>query len=367
MPTSRFPVSVGEKEELGRKNKAMRVILAYKNFSAVSHIGLGVSAMNTCKVLEKHGVHTEVWPVSTAQDLINKLSEEAHSHHPITHVVMAAPWMAASDWAKILIKFHRIWFAVNCHSNVGFLQADANGVANMEQCLQLEMGYPNFRFSGNSRAFCKWIQDAYGNPCQYLPNLYYLTDKTPRHRPVFHAGPGGGGTLRIGCFGAVRPLKNTMSAAAAAIEIAARLRCDLEFWISGGRFEGGGNVVVNALVQMFKPIKFAELMTSPWESWPSFKKTVSNMHLLIQPSYTESFNMVTADGISQGVASVVSPAIEWVPDYWKADSDDVFDIARAGRNLLFDDHAASDGLEYLETYVGAGLHAWNKYFEMKKV
>lgn len=345
----------------------MRVILAYKNFSAVSHIGLGVSAMNTCKVLESQGIHTEVWPVTTAQDLVNRLTAAHHHEHPITHVIMSAPWIAAADWSKILIQFSRIWFAVNCHSNVGFLQADANGVANMEQCLQLEMGYPNFRFSGNSRAFSKWIQDAYGNPCQYLPNLYYLNGMTPTSRPVFSAGPGGGGTLRIGCFGAVRPLKNTMSAAAAAIEIAARLRCDLEFWISGGRFEGGGQTVVNALVQMFNPIKFAKMVTAPWESWPSFKKTVGNMHLLIQPSYTESFNMVTADGIAQGVCSVVSEAIEWVPDYWKADNDDVFEIARAGRNLLFDSGAAADGLEYLENYVRVGLASWKHYLGLKKV
>jgi hypothetical protein len=32
------------------------------------------------------------------------------------------------------------------------------------------------------------------------------------------------------------------------------------------------------------------------------------MHLLIQVSYTESFNMVTADGVLEGVPSVTSDA-----------------------------------------------------------
>ncbi len=36
-----------------------RLVLAYKNFAAhqnISHIGLGVSALNTCKVLRRGGV-----------------------------------------------------------------------------------------------------------------------------------------------------------------------------------------------------------------------------------------------------------------------------------------------------------------------
>ena len=40
----------------------LKVILAYKNFAAnknISHIGLGVSAMNTAKVLRRHGIAAE--------------------------------------------------------------------------------------------------------------------------------------------------------------------------------------------------------------------------------------------------------------------------------------------------------------------
>jgi hypothetical protein len=88
---------------------------------------------------------------------------------------------------------------------------------------------------------------------------------------------------------------------------------------------------------------------------------------MMQPSYTESFNMVTADGIAMGVASVVSDAIEWVPDHWKACSDDVFEIARVGRNLLFDYAAPQDGLEYLQKYVADGLRVWQEYLALKKV
>jgi hypothetical protein len=86
------------------------------------------------------------------------------------------------------------------------------------------------------------------------------------------------------------------------------------------------------------------------------------MHLLLQPSYTESFNMVTADGVAECVPSVVSNAIDWAPEHWKANVDDVLDIARAGRHLLYDPRAIHDGLKALREYVANGLRSYERYF-----
>ena len=68
--------------------------------------------------------------------------------------------------------------------------------------------------------------------------------------------------------------------------------------------------------------------------------------------------MVTADGIAEGVPSVVSSAIDWTPRYWRAEIDDVFDIARVGRCLLQDPNAAVEGLQALRTHNREGLEAW---------
>jgi hypothetical protein len=86
------------------------------------------------------------------------------------------------------------------------------------------------------------------------------------------------------------------------------------------------------------------------------------MHLLLQPSYTESFNMVTADGIAEGVASVVSRAIDWAPEHWKADVDNVPQIARVGRQLLSDPHAAAEGGVALAQFNVQGVRAYRQYF-----
>jgi hypothetical protein len=85
------------------------------------------------------------------------------------------------------------------------------------------------------------------------------------------------------------------------------------------------------------------------------------MNLLLQPSFTESFNMVSADGVAQGVPSVVSDAIEWVPKNWQARADDACDIANVGISLLFDPTAAAEGRVALVKHNRMALQAWTDY------
>jgi len=334
----------------------MSVVLAYKNFAAnrnISHIGLGVAAINTAKVLIENGIPTAVWPITNAEDLRRRLQA-----HPAEQVIISAPWIPSPELQGLSNDFPGTQFSVACHSNVGFLQADRNGVKLVREVMELEAGSANIHLAGNSRRFCEWIRFAFGAPCAYLPNLYYLNDE-----PVPHPRPYCGGTLKIGVFGATRPLKNMMSAAGAALEIARSLRAPLELWVSGGRTEGGGEVVLGAVKEMLNGLPGVSLILNGWQTWPQFRKTVASMNLLLQPSYTESFNMVTADGVAEGVASVVSSAIDWAPHDWKADVDDALEIARVGRRLLHDPMAAAEGRRALVRYVENGVHAYRKFFE----
>ena len=334
----------------------MRVVLAYKNFAAnrnISHIGLGVAAMNTAKVLCREGYEAEVWPIINSKDLRERLAAA-----PAEHVIVSAPWIPTQELQQLVNSHPGTRFAVNCHSNVGFLQADRNGVRLIREAMELEMGTASFHVAGNSRRFSGWVRDSFGCPCAYLPNLYWLSREGVAHRRPFTDG-----TLRIGVFGATRPLKNLMSAAGAALEISRNLRVPLELWLSAGRSEGGGETVLAALQEMLQGLPQVKLMMNGWQSWPKFRKVVGHMHLLLQPSYTESFNMVTADGIAEGVPSVVSNAIDWAPEHWKAEVDDVLDIARVGRQLLFDARASSDGLKALELFNEDGVNAYRHYFK----
>jgi hypothetical protein len=85
------------------------------------------------------------------------------------------------------------------------------------------------------------------------------------------------------------------------------------------------------------------------------------MNLMMQPSFTESFNGVTADGIAEGVPSVVSPAIDWVPKNWMANPDDAVEIAAVGKRLIRDRNAARDGYRALASHNAASVEAWRRY------
>jgi len=351
------------------RKETTRVIHIYKNFAAVkgiSHIGLGVAASNTSTVLNNQGFWNTVVPVLNSLDIKTTISNIQNNANqtgqiPISHVVIAAPWVETIDMLTLLKTFPDINFVLVCHSNVGFLQADSNGVKIFREALSTQVGNSQFQVAGNCKRFCDWVKQAYSSDCLWLPNLYnfnqFQTIKLP-HKNI----PWKSGKIRIGSFGAMRPLKNQISAAGAALEISNRLGADLEFWLSSGRAEGGGIGVKRAIQELFANIPNAQIKESGWQSWSDFRRIVGNMDLLLQPSYTESFNMVTADGIAEGVASVVSDAIDWVPSDWIASVDDVHDIANKGIALLHDPHTVQYGQEALHNYVQNGIPRWTNWF-----
>jgi hypothetical protein len=334
-------------------------VITYKNFPVahhVSHIGLGVSALNTAKVLRENGIPADVWPILNAKDLANRIA--ATTVKP-THVVVAAPWLPTLDLQALLVfRYPDIQFAVVCHSNVGFLSADTTAITNYRQDLDLEQGALNFTCAGNSQRFVQFIKESYQRPCTWLPNLYYMSDKAPASRR-----PWSGGTIRIGSFGAVRPLKNNLSAAAASLEIAERMHTDVQFHISFGRLEGG-YPVVRSIEALLNGSPRVTLVKDEWYQWPQFRSLIRTMHLLIQPSFSETFNMVTADGAAECIPSVVSDAIDWAPDDWKAEVDSPDSVARIGRRLLTDPFAGGEGFTALQQHDARGLLAWKAWLQV---
>jgi hypothetical protein len=340
--------------------RQFRVALVYKNFGLIpsSHIGLGISALNTAKVLRAKGIYTDVWGVTNIEGLRAKIAEartEPPNVHPLTHIVISAPWLKAEDLQDLAIANPSLEIAVASHSNVGFLAADPRAFHLIREYLNVETATPNFHFAGNSPRLSAWIENTYNDPTWTLPNLYYLDGTSPNPRPPFS-----GDTIRIGCFGAQRLLKNILSAGAAALELAAGMRIDLEFYISAKRIEGPQGTT-RSLKEMFHGLHWAKIVEIDWESWPTFRQTARHMDLGMQPSFTETFNVVTADLVAEGVASVTGHAIDWVPSYWQAQVDDVSDIAAVGLAILRNPKAPADGLASLVKHNETGFQNWLTY------
>ena len=336
--------------------------ICYKNFAAhkhISHIGLGVTALTNARLLNAAGLWTEVWPILSAADLDTLLQQTratntAQSQAPISHVVISAPWIPTADLQQLCNKWHDTNFSVVSHSNVGFLQADPTGVTLLREAGDLQTSMINFHIGANNAKLISWWHSVYHTPMRWLPNMYDLSaaQTVPQRWTP-------GKTLRIGSFGATRPLKNILTAGAAALEIASRLQGDLEFWVSSGRAEGGGDTITKALLALYANLPTAKVVQSGWQSWPAFRRVVRSMSLLLQPSYTESFCMVVADGVAEGVPSVCSDAIDWIPRRWQATDDNADDIANVGISLLHDPNAVAAGLAALKAHNAAALAAWS--------
>ena len=339
-----------------------RLGIFYKNFAAwkgVSHIGLGVAALANADYLKAHGEEATVFPVRHNIDIVREISDYAKEHkHPLTHVVISAPWLSTRDTAAIVDHFPMIQFVVVSHSNVGFLQADPSGIHLLRDYIELAHKHDNLSIGGNGSRFCNWISEAYSTHAVLLPNMY------PIHRSFIERFEHDLGRivrdgLRIGSFGAIRPLKNQLTAAAAAVTIGRKLGVPVEFHLSAGREEGGGNIVLNAIQQMTHDLPDFKLVLDGWRGWHEFREIVADMDLLIHPSYTESFNMVTADGISQGIPTVGSEAIYWLPESWRADSDDAIEIAEVGIRLL--NEGPKEGMRALRLHNERSLVDWKRF------
>lgn len=334
----------------------MLVLIAYKNPNADNpacrHSGLGITASNLCEVLNDNGMPAISVPVANGEAVWALLASRAD----VTHVVLCAPFFDTPYLERMCRHFPHVKFTVTYHSNWGFLQQDSWAVKCLVAQMQLQSSIRNFRISGNSEDFTGSTTAAFGVAISMLPNLYW------QHGPVLRARqPWRDGDLHIGIFGATRVLKNVLTGAVAAMAIGRVLKAQRTFvHTSSGRVEHGDGVMDNVR-RVIAAHKTCELIEEPWAQWPDFRLQVRQMHLLLQPSYTETFNNVTADGVCEGVPSVVSDPIDWVPADWHASPDDARDVAAVGCNLIRCSSAAIDGYEALAAHNRSGIAAWRNW------
>lgn len=338
-----------------------RVILTVKNWSTVPgvcHIGLGVTAMCTVKVLRRAGVNAEAWSVQNYKQLNDRLAKETSDPNslPISHVIISAPsWISPEQFGQLCFDYTNTEFVELNHSGCAYLSIDKNGIKNIREDIDLEQATHNMRVAGNNHRFTKWASDCFGFNCLLLPNLYdvcsYVNPIPPRRL---------GDTLRIGSFGAGRPWKNQLTAAEAAVQLGKRLGVNVELYVNSKRPDGGERMI-ESRKELFDNLPGFKLIDVEWQRWPKFRAIVSRMHVMFQPSFDETFNVVTADGIAEGVPSVTTSALEWTPENWWCKPEDPFSLVTVAMGLLYDQHAVVEAREKLDRYVQSGLGLWLDY------
>jgi hypothetical protein len=193
----------------------------------------------------------------------------------------------------------------------------------------------------------------------YLPNAYTLPSHV--HNKVLSKRP----VVNIGCFGAVRPLKNHLIQAIAAIKFADENDLILNFHINGNRCEDKGEGALTNVRRLFDTCDH-NLVEHPWMIHEEFLAVIALMDISMQVSFSETFNIVTADAISQGVPVLVSPEVSWVDSKFHAMPTSSADIVR-GLNKVY--IAGQIGrhkcnVESLQDYNRMSQHAWKKFLNI---
>jgi hypothetical protein len=232
-------------------------------------------------------------------------------------VIIEAYWMRPKKLADLADRFPGLPIVIRGHSSTPFLAEDwvgfpwavdylaAGGVVGQNDERHVE----EMRFL--ARSLFSLDGDESRQRVPYLPN-YYPPERPYAPRPPLSE------FIDIGCFGAIRSFKNHVGQAIAAMAFADQIGKRLRFHINGDRLERGGASVSRALDAIFSTGN-ADLVRHSWiPTHDAFLLLVAEMDIVMQISFAETFNIVAADAVSQGVPAVGSAEIPWLSRHYQA-------------------------------------------------
>jgi hypothetical protein len=232
----------------------------------------------------------------------NEIDKFVVKHRPKI-VILEAIWCPPYKLRE-LVRIHKdVKWVVRVHSRVPFLANEGIAMPWMREYGEI----PNVTVTVNSENTFEDLVDILPS-MDYLPNIYHT-----KYSPI-QVGLRAPFTnyVNIGCFGAIRPMKNQLNQALAAIKFADSRGLKLYFSINSSRVEQGGLPVLHNLRGLFKDTKH-ELVEHEWMDHNTFKNVCRNMDIGMQVSMSESFNIVCADFVSVGTPIIVSQDIDWMP------------------------------------------------------
>lgn len=338
-----------------------------EDFNEVEHSANGLStglfnSATFCKdMLTEAGIESKIVVVVDNNDI----DREVTKYRP-TDVIIEALWVVPTKFS-VLCKLHpNVKWIVRLHSDIPFIAGEGMAM----DWLGDYMNYKNVLIATNSpRALREvrfyighkfgWTREEVADRIVFLPNYYPQEYKTKTYEPSKNH-------IDICCFGAVRPLKNHLQQAIAALEFAILIGKKLRFHINSDRTEMKGQSAMNNLKGMFSHLaeQGHELIMHKWAPREEFLQTCAKMDIGLQVSFSETFNIVGADLISQGVPLVGSKEIPWLDKSCQANPTETHDIVRA-LNLANANpyYNTNKNQELLKIYTEQSKNIWTSYFK----
>jgi hypothetical protein len=259
--------------------------------------GMYNSATFVSNMLVKYGVESKV--VTVVDN--NSIDKEVYDYKP-SHVFIEGYWVVPEKFT-VLKKLHpKVVWTVRCHSETPFLSTEGSAMG-------WTFGYRDqgVHVAANSYRMQEDFKTIAGDLPLFplLPNYYPTKDfKVISYAP----NPA---ILNIGCFGALRPLKNHLVQAVAAIAFANKYGKTLNFHINSAKDTPSQGALKN-IRNLFLNQESHKLIEHEWTGHEEFLKLLSTMDMSMQVSFSETFNIVSADALSQGCRILTSAEVPFI-------------------------------------------------------
>jgi hypothetical protein len=295
----------------------------------------------------------------------NCIDRLVNKHKP-THVIIEALWVVPTKFS-VLCKLHpNVTWIIRLHSEMPFMAGEGMAM----DWLGDYSGFKNILIGVNAPRMCgevgvylqsrnNWTDAETAKRVVYMPNYYpqnYVTKKFDRNKEH----------VDIACFGAIRPLKNHLLQAFAALDFANQIGKKLHFHVNAGRIEMNGSPVINNLKGLFQQLAGTghEMINHQWRPREEFLKLCSEMDIGLQVSFSETFNIVGADLISQGVPLIgTNEEIPWAVNAFCANPVNSEDItAKLLQAYKYPWVNVKAHQWSLKSYTSQTVKIWNKLF-----
>lgn len=310
------------------KHPRVLFLLKYRNDSAgqagIKSSGLLNSARFIHELLEQYGFDTtirEVWDGNDIDAAVSKVRPKI--------VILEALWVTPAKIEELRTHHPDIIWVVRIHSEIPFISNEGVALDWIAQYVQINNTYVALNSKDTHDDFHRYVTARFGHGITkkllYLPNYYPVENRKVPFRLDEKD------TIDVGCFGAIRPMKNQLIQAHAAIEFARKHGLKLRFHVNATRQDDDSMLpVLKNLRALFDgmPVQY-KLVEHEWLTREDFLETVQTMDIGLQVSFSETFNIVTADFVSESVPVVVSDEIDWVPRLFRAKATNLDSIVAA--------------------------------------
>lgn len=346
-------------------NKVLFILKRRDDYNPIKHSpqGLSTGLYNSAnfmkEMLNDAGVES-VMEVAIDNNDIDRLVTQ----HKPTHVIIEAIWVVPSKFS-VLTRLHpTVKWIIRIHSEMPFMASEGMAMDWIAEYFNFDnivlgINAPRMLSELQSYLQAKHPGRIMDDKIIYLPNFYPQEYQQKEYNNDKY-------WVDVACFGAVRPLKNHMLQAVAALKFARRMKKQLRFHINVGRIEMKGDPVLNNLRGFFQHLadQGHQLIGHEWTPREQFLELCSTMDIGLQCNFSETFNIVSADLVSQGVPVVGSYEIPWATRFFNARPAESDEIANAMlRTHLFPATNVWLNQRNLTKYTNNTQKIWIDYFK----